>query len=213
MRQEREALGISRKVLANAAGIAITTLSDLELGESQTTTALHRIARRLGVRTEWLETGKGSKEPDEDADDWDDIQGYAQAVGLGSGPEADEYAEAHKLKFRAASLSRKRLFARNLAVMYGTGDSMLPRIHPGDAILFDTSDTTPRDGALFVIQVHGIAGAEYQAKRCLLLDDAVYFAADNPAGDHQWIKPRRKDNGKVHIDIIGRVRWIGSWED
>lgn len=145
--------------------------------------------------------------------DWSDISGFAQAVGLGSGPEADEYAEAHKLKFRASSLSRKRLFARNLAVMYGVGDSMLPRIHPGDAILFDTSDTRPRDGALYVIQVHGVSGAEYQAKRCMILDDAVYFAADNPAGDHQWGKPRRTDAKKAAIEIIGRVRWIGSWED
>jgi phage repressor protein C with HTH and peptisase S24 domain len=144
---------------------------------------------------------------------WLDVQGFAQAVGLGSGPEADEYAEAHKLKFRAESLSRKRLFARNLAVMYGTGDSMLPRIHPGDAILFDTSDTKPRDGAIFVVQVHGIAKAEYQAKRCMVLDEAVYFAADNPAGDHQWRKPRRMDAKRAPIEIIGRVRWIGSWED
>lgn len=145
--------------------------------------------------------------------DWSDVSGFAQAVGLGSGPEADEYAEAHKLKFRANSLSRKRLFARNLAVMYGAGDSMLPRIRPGDAILFDTSDTKPRDGALFVIQVHGIAGAEYQAKRCMVLDETTYFAADNPAGDHQWRKPRRMDAKKAPIEIIGRVRWIGSWED
>lgn len=146
--------------------------------------------------------------------DWADIAGYAQAVGLGDGAEADEYAAAHKLKFRASSLARKRLRVDKLAVFYGKGDSMLPRIHPGDAILFDTADTAPRDGTLYVIQVPGLANAEFQVKRAMVLDEDVFFAADNPTGDHQWTKPR-KQLGKrgENIHVVGRVRWIGSWED
>lgn len=192
----------------------MSTLSDLELGLSKSTTALHRIAARLGVRTEWLETGRGPKEGaaahSEPA--WSDVRGYAQAVGLGGGVEAQEYAETHKLKFRADSLARKRLLPDRLAVMYGQGDSMLPRIHDGDAILFDTSDTRPKDGALYVIQVQGVAGREYQVKRAMLLEDVLYFTADNPAGEHTWKKPHRADAKRGHIEIIGRVRWIGSWE-
>lgn len=61
IRAEREAQKISRVELAKAAGMASSTLSDLELGYSTSTTALHRIAAYLGVRTEWLETGKGPK--------------------------------------------------------------------------------------------------------------------------------------------------------
>jgi transcriptional regulator with XRE-family HTH domain len=61
VRAEREAQKLSRPALARAAGIAPTTLSDLELGLSKSTTALHKIADRLGVRVEWLETGKGEK--------------------------------------------------------------------------------------------------------------------------------------------------------
>jgi phage repressor protein C with HTH and peptisase S24 domain len=143
------------------------------------------------------------------ADEWADVHGYAQAVGLGKGAEAQEYAETHKLKFRAESLARKNIRPAGLAVMYGQGDSMLPRIHPGDAILFDTSDVRARDGAIFVIQWRG----EIYAKRALLLDDAVYFSADNPAGDHNWRKPKKLDAKRDPISIIGRVRWIGSWED
>lgn len=145
--------------------------------------------------------------------DWDDVLGYAQAVGLGTGAEATEYAETHKLKFKASSLSRKRLNPHNLAVFYGKGDSMLPRIHPGDAVLFDTSDKNPRDGVLYVIQAPSLANHEYQVKRALVLDDIVYFAADNPSGDHGWVKPRRMDAKRDQIQVIGRVRWIGSWED
>lgn len=212
IRAEREAQKVSRAELARFAGIAPTTLSDLELGLSKNTTALHKIAARLRVRPEWLETGKGPKDPTGSGsghEGWSDILGYAQAVGLGKGAEAQEYAETHKLKFRADSLARKRLRPAGLAVMYGQGDSMLPRIHPGDAILFDTSDTRPRDGALFVVQL----GREIYVKRCEILDDIIFFKSDNPTGDHAWIKPKRMDAPRHPITILGRVRWIGSWED
>jgi transcriptional regulator with XRE-family HTH domain len=63
IRRRREEKGIARKDLAKAAGLSYTTLSDLELGESHASKALHRIAAELGVSAEWLETGKGSAEP------------------------------------------------------------------------------------------------------------------------------------------------------
>jgi hypothetical protein len=55
-------------------------------------------------------------------------------------------------------------------------------------------------------------GNEYQVKRCEIIDDIVYFRADNPAGDHNWAKPKRMDNKRHPIQVIDRVRWIGSWE-
>jgi phage repressor protein C with HTH and peptisase S24 domain len=94
-------------------------------------------------------------------------------------------------------------------VFYGKGDSMEPRIKSGDAILFDTSDTRAIDGAIYIILWRG----EYYAKRALVLDDVVYFATDNPRGDHNWTKPKRVDAKRDPITIVGRVRWIGSWED
>lgn len=142
-------------------------------------------------------------------DEWADVRGYAQAVGLGAGAEANEYADVHKLKFRADTLRKKGLSPRNLCVYYGHGDSMEPRIRDGDAIMFDTSDTTPRDGAIFVIQ----HGSEVLAKRCEILDGVVYFRSDNVGGSHNWRKPKRLDNPRDPIQILGRVRWIASWED
>ena len=139
---------------------------------------------------------------------WDDVLGFAQAAGLGTGAEADEYAETHKLKFRVDSLRRKGLRPQHLVVYYGRGDSMEPRIKDGDAILFDTSDTRPVDDAIFIVQL----GKEIYAKRCEILDEAVYFRSDNPHGDHNWRKPRRMGNPREPIQILGRVRWIGSWE-
>jgi phage repressor protein C with HTH and peptisase S24 domain len=202
------ALGVSK-------GTVYNILNDTTTAEKVWATTALAICRELGISLTWLLSGKGSMDAKPMAandDDWAPVEGFAQAVGLGNGEEAQEYAETHSLKFRAESLAKKRLNPRSLAVMYGAGDSMLPRIHPGDAILFDRDDTRPRDGHIFVVQVPGAGGNEIQAKRCMVLDETVYFAADNANGDHHWRKPKRMDDRKSPIQIIGRVRWIGSWE-
>lgn len=178
----------------------------------------NQVQATLGISATWILEARGpvmlsnavARAP---SVEWSDVQGFAQAVGLGTGPEASEYAETHRLKFRADSLARKRLNPERLAVMYGAGDSMLPRIRAGDAILFDTTDTQPRDGALFVISVPGAGGPEYQVKRCEVIGEMVTFRADNPAGDHNWNRPRLMHDRRAPIEIVGRVRWIGSWED
>lgn len=215
VRTERERQGVSRSDLARSAGIATSTLSDLELGLSKSTTALHKIAKRLGVRPEWLESGKGIKDgasADPDSD-YADIVGYSQAAGLGAGAEALEYAETHSLKFKKTSLRRRGIYGRNLAVYYGKGDSMEPTIKDGDAILFDASDTRVVDGVLYVIQVAGIGNPEYFVKRAMVLDTGVYFQSDNPRGDHAWQKPKPMASKRQPITVIGRVHWIGGWAD
>lgn len=208
---------------ADDIGCARTTVIAWEDGSAKSFGSfLLAAARAYRVRSDWLATGEGehgfpwsepSDAPPSDDDRWTDVRGYAQAVGLGDGAEAEEYEVTHALKFRRDSLARKRLSAQRLAVVYGRGDSMLPRIKSGDAVLFDTSDTSPSHGDLFVIRVDGSANSEYNVKRCEIVDDLVLFKADNPSGDHQWRMAKRMDSKKHPISIIGRVRWIGSWED
>lgn len=200
---------VSRKDLAAASGIAYTTLADVENGHSETTTALHRIAKRLQVRVEWLETGRKPMEAtaDDQGEDWTNVIGVQQAAALGDGAEPDEYAETHKLKFRADSLKRKHLRPDKLAVIYGKGDSMWPTIKNGDAILIDTSDKEPRDEKLFVITY----GRDLFAKRLVKLGDRWFIDSDNKT-DPKWKRPIPVEEAKG-FEIHGRVRWIGSWED
>lgn len=167
----------------------------------------------LKISRAWLVDGKGDMEAVTPDDDWADVVGYSQAVGLGtSGPEAQEYAETHKLHFRRESLRRKHLNPKDLSVMYGKGDSMEPRIQSGDAIMFDTTDTAPKNGGVYVILTDGAAADEYNVKRCKIgRDKSVMFVADNPDGDHDWKEPRWKDDPASPIKIIGRVRWVGGW--
>lgn len=194
----------SKSAIADALGVTPQALYGWEKTGKITKDSLAGLAALAGLPLEHFVGGVSASDTD-----WADITGYAQAVGLGAGVEAQEYAETHKLKFRASSLKRKRLNPAKLAVMYGEGDSMLPRIHPTDAIMFDTSDTRPADGKLYVITRDG----ELSVKRCDIIDGIVYFKADNPNGRHSWQKPRRWDDPVTPIDIHGRVRWFGSWED
>lgn len=55
----RKAAGISQADLAQRVGIKQPTLSDLENDMSKGSTKLASIAKALGVRPYWLETGKG----------------------------------------------------------------------------------------------------------------------------------------------------------
>lgn len=201
---------VDQKVLSKA-GVYFV-LDGTTKAETIRASTVSKLCKALRVNPAWLQYGRGPIEGGESnpsEPDWADILGYGHAVGLGRGAEAVEYAQTHKLKFRADSLAKQRLRPDGLAVMYGDGDSMLPRIQQGDAVLFDTTDTRPRDGAIFVVQWK----SEIYAKRCEVLDDTVFFRADNPQGDHNWRKPKRMDAKRDPVHILGRVRWIGSWEN
>lgn len=207
----RERSGLTRAQLAAQAGIAYPTLAGIENGDQRGTTRLPAIAAALNVDARWLLTGKGSMDDPhapQQSDDWSDVTAYSQAVGLGAGTEAQEYSETHALKFRTNSLRRKGLLNKRLSVYYGKGDSMEPRIRDGDAILFDEDDTRPEHGAIFIVQWRG----EIYAKRLKVVDDLILVESDNPAGDHHWNRPKRLDNPSDPVQIVGRVRWIGSWE-
>lgn len=201
---------MSRPKLAEASGVKYPTLAGIENNDQGATTQLPAIADALGVSIRWLQTGKGPMDVQEPpADGWKDIVGYAQSVGAGAGTEVQEYAETHALKFKATSLRRKGLLNRRLAVYYAKGDSMEPRIHTGDAVLFDQDDTSPVHHGIYIVRWRG----EEYVKRAKVVDDLVLFESDNPTGDHTWGRPKRLDNARDPIEVIGRVRWIGSWED
>jgi len=214
---------LTQAQLAKAAGVSQQAIQKLESGKSKDSKKIAQIAIACGVRPEWLTTGDEPMvaanvvrevAPHYGDEDYADVVGYSQAVGLGAaGAEAEEYAETHSLKFKKTSLRRRGIYGRNLAIYYGKGDSMEPTIEDGDAILFDTSDTRVQDGSLYLIQVHGAANPEYYVKRAMVLDGTVFFSSDNPKGDHHWQKPRRMDSKREPITVIGRVHWIGGWAD
>ncbi|HIE5924938.1 TPA: LexA family transcriptional regulator [Stenotrophomonas maltophilia] len=210
-------LGLTQEKMADELGITQGAVSQYLNGRiPMNYRTLKAFSAALGIedtdiRDDLPEQQYNSPAPSDD--DYTDVTGYSQAAGLGAGAEAEEYAETHSLKFKKTSLRRRGIYNRPLAIYYGKGDSMEPTIEDGDAIMFDTSDTRVIDGALYVIQVDGMARPEYFVKRAMLLDGAVFFTSDNPRGDHQWQKPKRMDSKREPITVVGRVHWIGGWAD
>lgn len=140
-------------------------------------------------------------------DEYDDIRATTQGVALGAGAVPEEYAETHSLKFKSSSLRRKGLRAPQLEIYYGSGDSMEPRIHDGDAILVDRSDTRVVDDKIYFIRYDG----HFFVKRLQMNSGMLFIVSDN-RDNPQWRKPilvKPSDD----FEVIGRVRWLGSWED
>lgn len=208
IRLERRA---TQEGLAELAKVSKQAISKIERGETlePALSTMEPIARQLGVTTRWLTEGRLPKYAADIASDagWADIMGVSQAAALGDGSVVDDYAETHKLKFRAESLRRKKLRAENLAVLYGKGDSMSPTIDDGDAILFDQSDTTPKDGCIYVISYDG----HLMAKRLIKLGGMWFIDSDNKAHP-QWKRPIPVDETRDFV-IHGRVKWLAGWVD
>ncbi len=208
VREARLAAALSQDALAKKCKMAAGTLADLERGEAETSKKLPEISRATGYRIEYLAWGQLPRRLAESSgSDWPDVLAYRTAVGMGNGTVPDEYAETHKLKFRAESLRKKGLRSDALIVVYGRGESMMPTIHNGDAILADTSDTARKDGRLVVVRYDG----DLLAKRLLRIGSTWCLQSDNQT-DPRWRKPQPVDEIK-DFEIIGRVRWVGGWRE
>jgi transcriptional regulator with XRE-family HTH domain len=61
LKERRVELGLSVKQVADAAGMAATTLYDLEREEQHSTTRLHALCKVLGLNPEWADSGRGPR--------------------------------------------------------------------------------------------------------------------------------------------------------
>lgn len=93
IRARRIEAGMTVAGLAKAAGIAPTTLYDLERGDMRSSTRLHRIAAALGVTTEWLETGRGPRTASSAAPGVADARARYSVHGFMLTPEAARVAQ------------------------------------------------------------------------------------------------------------------------
>lgn len=200
VREAIAALPYNKAEVAERLGVSPQAITGWETKGRIGKTSLARLALLCGRSTDFFITGQ-----DEDPG-WSDVRGYASYADLGDGAAAEEYAEAHKLKFRTSSLRGQGLTGHRLEVYYGRGDSMEPNIRHDDAMLVDRDDVTPRDGSIFLLESEDGA----VVKRLEEIDGRWYVTSDNKH-DPKWRKPVPMD-GRKHFKILGRVRWIGRWE-
>lgn len=195
--------------LAKRIGVSQPTVNSWVTGKATNIRAgnLFDAARCLKVSPQWLHDGTGSPGHTEDPDQWAEVTRWKQPLAAGDGSIPEDYAETGGLKFKRTSLQRKGLRPDKLAVLYASGDSMSPRIQDGDALLLDLSDTQPADDHIYALQYDG----QLYVKRLRRFGQQWFLVSDNHQ-DPKWRDPQPVDT-RHDFQIIGRVRWIGSWED
>lgn len=226
IKKAREAAGMTQVELARLVGVSKVAISAIESGKTKSPTpaTLFKIADAVGEQAMRLALGDDLVEwrtrPGED--------GYEEVV-IVPGPSSNAHVEVPvwdasaaagngaindapggpkgSILFRARSLSRQGISASNSHVWYVHGDSMVPRLRDGDAVLFDASDKTVRAGKVYVIR----KGDEAFVKRLYREGSRYRVVSDNKA-DPQW-QDWFVEADDSDFEIIGRVRWVGSWEE
>lgn len=190
---------------------------------------VREMARFMGIRYEWLYFGDGQMVEDPlahktDAElEKDGAQWFQQQVAAISHVEIpvwDARAAAGNgsindsatgpkgsILFRERSLAKKGIRPETSHVCYVHGESMTPRLRDGDAVLFDTSETIVRPGKVYVIR----KGDEVFIKRLFPEAGRIRVSSDNK-GDPQWAD-WFVDSFDPDFTVVGRVRWVGSWEE
>lgn len=207
--EAREDAGIEKPAaLAKIIGVSPSAIYQIEIGKTKSLNpeTLFKLSEALNVSAEWLRTGIGAKKLDPATGVV--IPLWQAEAAAGHGVNNGNAEQIGGLSFRAHSLNKKNICKSTAHILYVRGDSMKPRLNNGDAILFDTSQTEIKEGKVYVIQW----GDETLVKRLFKeLNGSIRVVSDNsadPSFRDRIVKP-----GTQEFRILGRVRWIGSWED
>lgn len=209
VRRERESQNMDRRELAAKSGVGYSTLSELERGGMQTTTKLRVIADALGVSQQWLETGKGQKNPTESAAvstvlETETPAGYVRfdlfegGAGMGVGLVNQDFPEVVRTIEIAEWEVRKKLgylpAPGRIQIITGRGPSMRPKLEDGDIVWIDTTCDYFDGDDYYLINI----GGETQIKMLQRRGDGMYVVSINPD-----FPTYRADEGEV--SILGRA--------
>ncbi|OLU22974.1 Repressor protein CI [Pseudomonas sp. PA15(2017)] len=198
---------------------------------------LMALAKALGCSARWLATGEGTPVPvvpagvislakpwlDMDASDYEKdrtesdnspseseyalIPQYSAKGECGDGFLNDHVEVKGGLAFKREWLKRMSAKPENLFVIYAEGDSMEPYIFDGDVVLFDVSDTDPRDRQAYAIRR---PDGGISIKRIIQqLSGAWLIRSDN--ADKLAYPDEPVSPAVLHdMPILGRVIWRGG---
>ena len=150
---------------------------------------------------EWfLKLGGQMIPPDEKLSGFELIPRVKAIAGAGESFVTED-GVAGMYAFRKEFLSRIGVNAKKAAMMYVSGDSMTPLICDGDTLLFDTEDTEPREGYIYVCSF----GEALMVKRLQMIPGGWQLCSENQRYSPTPIQGDELQNFRVH----GRVRWFG----
>lgn len=217
IKKARAYAGLKQDQLADAVGVKQASISDLETGKSQSSSYSASIAKACGVDPVWLETGKGdmisisSGKTSESLGlyapsdkDYALIRQYSATGECGNGYLNDHVELSDGLAFKRDWLARIGAKPENLAVIYAAGSSMEPYIFDGDVVLFDTSETQPKHGQVYVVRRPDCSVSIKRLVQQLSGDWVI--KSDNPDRSEEKVS-----SDTIHeIPFVGRVIWRGG---
>ncbi|MGT4672500.1 helix-turn-helix domain-containing protein [Aeromonas caviae] len=104
---------------------------------------------------------------------------------------------AQRRAFPRMWLKRRGFDEKDLAIFWGTGDSMEPTISNNDTLVVHLGRTRPVDGHIYVVRNFD----QFLVKRLQVLPGAVLLLCDN-----QRYQPIELANGELHtFELIGQV--------
>jgi phage repressor protein C with HTH and peptisase S24 domain len=221
-------LGLTQDQLAKDAKVSQTAIHKLCTGKAKQSRKIVQIAAALGVRADWLETGKGemldtgeristqtakwvdslgepiaewNDEADLNPEEFAIIPRFDITVSAGNGHIVTEERQKNKGQaYRVDWLKAMGLKGHDLKSISAKGDSMLPTFGDGCTLLVDFSHKQISEGKVYVIRF----GDEIRVKRIHKRPDGgVIIRSDNrDAYPDINVPPEEMKN----IEILGRVR-------
>lgn len=202
----RAQAGMSQAQLATACGWASQSrVGNYETGSREPKIEdINKIAKALSIKPEQLLIEGSSDLKTPSAHDYALISQYSAVGECGGGYLNDHVELRDGLAFKRDWLARIGAKAENLAVIYASGDSMEPYIFDGDVVLFDTSDTEPKHGQVFVVRRPDFSVSIKRLVQQLTGDWVI--TSDNPNRQEE-----RVSSETIHeIPFVGRVIWRGG---
>lgn len=206
----RAQAGLSQAQLAAACGWASQSrIGNYESGSREPKIDdVTKIAKALSVNPEQLLLGVDGfsvgevKTPNKY--DYALIKQYSAVGECGDGYLNGHVELSDGLAFKRDWLARIGAKPENLAVIYAAGDSMEPYIFDGDVVLFDTSDTEPKHGQVFVVRRPDCSVSIKRLVQQLAGDWLI--KSDNPDRTDEKVSAET-----IHeLPFVGRVIWRGG---
>ena len=201
------------KELADRIGVSASAVyqwegKDVDLKGS----VLVALERTLGVRGEWILQGRLPMRISSNP-----LEGHAiirffrdGKVGAGAALNNDSpFARIGGIAFLEESLKRQGIQPETSWAIRVHGPSMQPRINDGDTIVYDTADTKIVNGHIYVIE-HPVTEGALVKRLFREIDGRIRIVSDNP--DPRYA-PETVPADAPGFKVLGRVRWVGSWED
>jgi phage repressor protein C with HTH and peptisase S24 domain len=206
----RKNAGLSIQQLSRKAGIAPTTLYDLERGDQKSTTKLPLIADATGYESAWLQTGQGNKSAEKLPDTQNKDENLASEPTLtipyynevkasaGHGYVPLDEADVTLMRIAKRQLERHGVPSKYAALVQVDGDSMSPTIEHRDTLLVDMADREPRESRIYLVRIEEVL----MVKRIQRIPRGVRLLSDNAAYPPIEIMDGEQ---REDIEMIGRI--------